>query len=49
METLRLVGLEVVDDAKDDGIDDIEARLLLDLPNGSGLEGLARLKVASRD
>ena len=49
METLRLVGLKVVYDAKDGRIDDNQPSLLLDLPNGCGLEGLPWLKVASRD
>ena len=48
MEPIFTIGLEVVGDAKDGGIDDIQTSLLLDLPNGSGLEGLARFKVASR-
>lgn len=49
VEPLGLVGLEVVGDAKDGRIDDIEACLFFDLPNGCGLEGLPSLKVASRN
>ena len=49
MEALGLMGPKVVGDAKDGWIDDIQPSLLFDLPNGSGLEGLSRLKVASRD
>ena len=49
MEPLGLIGLQVVDHPDDGWIDDIQPSLLLDLPNGSGLEGLPRLKVASRD
>lgn len=47
MEPFSLIGLEVVGDAKDGRIEDIQPRLLLDLPNGCGLEGLPSLKVAS--
>ena len=47
MEPIRPVGFKVVADPDDDGIDDIQSRLLLDLPNGSGLEGLPWLKEAS--
>ena len=47
MDPFRLMGLKVVGDANDRGIDDIEASFLFDLPNGSGLEGLSWLKVAS--
>ena len=49
MEAFLSKGLEVVGDAHDDGIDDGQPSLLLDLPNRSGLEGLAGLKVASWD
>ena len=49
METFGLVGLKIVCDTKDGWIDDIQPSLLLDLPNGSGLEGLAGFKIASRD
>ena len=47
MEPLRLPSLKVVADADDYRVDDFQPRLLLDLPNGGGLEGLPRLKVAS--
>lgn len=49
MDAFRLPSLQVVADPDDDGIDDIQPRLLLDLPNSSGLEGLPRLKVAPRN
>ena len=40
MYALRLPGLKVVADPGDDRIDDFQPSLFLDLPNGSGLEGL---------
>ena len=49
MYALRLPGLKVVADSDDDGIDDIQPGLLLDLPNGCVIEGLPWLKIASRN
>lgn len=46
MDAFRLPCLKVVADPDDGWTDDIEPRLLLDLPNGGGLEGLAGFKVA---
>lgn len=49
MESLRPPGLKVVADADDNWADDVQSRLLLDLPNGSVFEGLPWLKEASRN